>query len=72
MKSDRIKRSIELERSELGHNIQKLEKKVKSSMDWRVQFQHHPMTMISLAFGGGVLLSALMGDNRSSFPEGRG
>ena len=71
MKSDRIKRSIDLERSDLGRNIQQLERKAKSSMDWRTQFQQHPMTMIGLAFGGGVLLSALLGENRSSWPEAR-
>ena len=61
MRSDQIKRSIDVERSDLEGNIQQLEHKVKTAMDWRAQFQKNPMTMIGLAFGGGVLLSTAIG-----------
>ena len=66
MRSDRSKRSIDLERNDLGRNIQQLEHKVKTTMDWPAQFQKNPRTMIGLAFGGGVLLSSLIGGRRPS------
>ena len=66
MRSDQIKRSIDVERSDLEGNIQQLEHKVKTAMDWRAQFQKNPMTMIGLAFGGGVLLSTVIGGRHPS------
>jgi len=35
-------------------------------MDWRAQFKKNPMTMIGAAFGGGVLLSTLIGGHHHS------
>src|SRR5205823_15016299 len=66
MRSDQIKRSIDVERSDLEGNIQQLEHKVKTAMDWRAQFQRNPMTMIGLAIGGGVLLSTVIGGRHPS------
>jgi hypothetical protein len=71
MKSDRIKRSIDLQRGDLGRDIQELERRVKTTMDWRAQFQKSPMTMIGIAFGGGVLLSTLIGRAQHSRPARR-
>jgi hypothetical protein len=59
-KSDQLERHIRDERNELGRHISELQRKVKSAVDWRVQFKERPMTMIGLAFGGGILLSALL------------
>src|ERR1039457_4370277 len=39
---------------------------VKRAVDWRVQFEERPMSMIGLAFGGGVLLSTLIGGRSRS------
>lgn len=61
---DRIKRDIDIERSNLGRNIQQLEDKMRSSVDWRVQFQKKPAAMLGLAFGGGFLFSTLFGRRR--------
>jgi hypothetical protein len=61
---ERIAKHIEAERSQLGSNLQELEHKVKTATDWRAQFQKHPMTMIGVAFGGGVMLSTLLGQPR--------
>ena len=58
-KSDQIEREIRQKRDELSGNFDELEQKVKHLMDWRAQFDEHPGTMMALAFGGGVLLSAL-------------
>lgn len=70
-KSDQIERHIEQTRNELGENISELQEKVKSAVDWRAQFQERPMTMLGIAFGGGVLLSALIGGKSRSRSESR-
>jgi hypothetical protein len=63
-KSDQLERHIRDERNELGQHISELRQKVKSAVDWRVQFKERPMTMIGLAFGGGILLSAFLPNMR--------
>jgi hypothetical protein len=64
--SDRIEGHIRDQRNELGEHINELQEKVKRAVDWRVQFEERPMTMIGLAFGGGVLLSTLIGGRSRS------
>ena len=66
--SDQIERHIQETRNDLSDNFNELEAKVRTAVDWRVQFEERPMTMIALAFGGGVLLSALLPSRR---PRGR-
>ena len=61
--TSQIESHIENKRGDLGSNLQELEDKVKSATDWRQQFQKNPMTMVALAFGGGVLLAS-MGSGR--------
>src|SRR5260370_34951811 len=56
---DQIERHIYEKRNELGENIHELQQKVKTAGDWRAQFDRRPMTMMGLAFGGGLLLSML-------------
>lgn len=63
---DQIERHIRETRKDLGKNIDELESKVKKAFNWRAQFEDHPGTMIAVAFGGGVLLSALFSSNHSS------
>jgi hypothetical protein len=58
--SDQIERHIQETRNDLGDNFSELEVKVKTAVDWRAQFEERPMTMVALAFGGGILLSALL------------
>jgi hypothetical protein len=65
-KSDQLERHIHETRNELGENIHELQEKVRSSVDkvknsvdWRVQFQERPMTLIGIAFAGGLVASAL-------------
>jgi hypothetical protein len=58
--SDQIERHIQKTRNDLGDNFSELEEKVKTVVDWRAQFEERPMTMVALAFGGGILLSALL------------
>src|SRR5258707_8477858 len=63
--TDQIERQIEQKRNELSENFTELEDKVKSAVDWRAQFEERPGTMLALAFGGGILLSALLPRGRS-------
>lgn len=58
--SDQIERHIQRTRDELSDNVNELEVRVKTVLDWRAQVEAHPGTMMALAFGGGVLLSALL------------
>lgn len=58
--SDQIEREIAETRSELGQNFNELERKVKDLGDWRRQFDQHTGTMLALAFGGGMIVSAFL------------
>ena len=72
-KSNEIERNIEQTRAELGSNLQALEEKVKGAADWRRQFDKSPLTMIGLAFGGGMLLAAAVGGrSRLSYADRHG
>jgi hypothetical protein len=73
--SDQIERHIQETRNDLSENLSELEEKVKTAVDWRAQFEERPMTMMALAFGGGLLLSAVLPSARSSrrrYAEDRG
>ena len=59
-KTDEIERHIREQRDELGQNISELQRKVKNTLDWRVQFEQHPMAMLGIALGGGLLLSGIV------------
>ena len=66
-KANRIESHIEQQRRECRDNLLELKQKVRRSVDWRVQCEERPMTMVGIAVGGGVLLSILMGGwSRSS------
>jgi len=53
-------------RDDLGANLHELEKKVKDITDWRYHYQNHPMALMGVAFGGGILLATMMGKSRSA------
>ena len=42
-KSDQLERHIREERNELSQHISELHQKVKSAVDWRVQFNERPL-----------------------------
>jgi hypothetical protein len=63
-RTDQIEQHIESTRHELGNNLHELENKVKQAADWRTYYERSPMTMVGVAFGGGVLLAAFMGGRR--------
>ncbi|HSU60864.1 MAG TPA: hypothetical protein VLI55_16240 [Bryobacteraceae bacterium] len=58
-KSDQIEREIQLERGQLGSNLNELQSRVEEATDWRVQFQKKPMLMMGVALGGGLLLASM-------------
>jgi hypothetical protein len=64
--TDQIESHIETKREDLQGNLRELERKVKSATDWRQQFQNHTGTMVAAAFGGGMLISAMVGRKRPS------
>jgi hypothetical protein len=60
-RTDQIENQIEDKREDLKSNLQELETRVKTAPDWRHYFAEHTGTMIAAAFGGGVLLAAMLG-----------
>jgi hypothetical protein len=64
--TNQIESFIENKREDLGSNLQELEQKVKSITDWRQQFRNNPMTMVAVAFGGGVALASMLGSGRGN------
>ena len=69
--SSRIERHIQQERRDCRDNMTELKHRMARSVDWRVHCNERPLTMMGLAFGGGVLLSALIGGTRRpTRPEG--
>ena len=66
--TDQIAAHIERTREDLGSNLEELEARVKSAVDWRSQFRRHPGRMALAALLGGALLS-LMVAGRSRPPR---
>ena len=60
-----IEAHIEDTREDLGSNLHELEQKVKSVTDWKQHFQTNPMTMLGVAFGGGILLATMLGGRKN-------
>jgi hypothetical protein len=69
--TNQIESYIENKREDLGSNLAELETKVKSFTDWRGQFRNNPMTMVGVAFGGGVLLASMLGGRSRQRSGGR-
>ena len=63
--TSQIEAHIEDTRADLGSNLQELEQKVKSVTDWKQHFQKNPMTLLGVAFGGGILLATMLGGGKS-------
>lgn len=61
---DRLEREVLTERESLNANLHELEHRVRSAVDWRTQVDRHPWTMVAVAIGCGVVLSAIVGGPR--------
>jgi hypothetical protein len=59
--SEQVERHIEERRNSLSNDISELERKAKEAVDWRAQVEQRPGTMMSIAFGAGILLAAVLG-----------
>jgi hypothetical protein len=70
-RADEIEQDIHKTRANLSDNLDELEQKVRSTFDWRTQFQERPLTMLAVAFGGGVLASALLPSRRRRYLDRR-
>jgi len=57
--TNQIEREIAQRRSELSDNLIELKQRAKAAVDWRSQVEERPGTMLAVAFGGGIILSAL-------------
>jgi hypothetical protein len=62
--TDQIKHEIALCRGELAQNINELEHRVKTTLDFRQQFHRHTGAILGAAFGGGLLLGWMSGGGR--------
>lgn len=56
--SDRIERHIEQTREKLGRNLNELESRVRTTLDWRTRYERNPWAVLGLAFGAGAALAA--------------
>jgi hypothetical protein len=57
--TNQIEWEIAQKRNELGNNLIELKQRAKAAVDWRSQVEERPGTMLAVAFGGGIVLSAL-------------
>ena len=69
--TNEIEAHIEGTREDLGSNLNALEQKIKSVTDWKHYFNSSPMTMLGVAFGGGIVLATMLGGSKNRRP-GRG
>jgi len=57
--TNQIEWEIAQKRNELSDNLIELKQRAKAAVDWRSQVEERPGTMLAVAFGGGIVLSAL-------------
>lgn len=63
--TEQIEKHIEQTHENLSSNLHELELKVRAVTDWKQQFQSNPMTMLGVAFGGGIALAAMLRGGKS-------
>jgi hypothetical protein len=63
--SDVLEREIADEHEALAENLAVLEGQAKDLVDWRTYVRKSPLTMVGVAFGSGLLISAIAGSPRS-------
>jgi hypothetical protein len=67
--ADDIRYDVERARERLGANLNELQYRMKSELDWRVQFQRRPWAFLGAAFGLAFLIGmALSGGLRRRAP----
>jgi len=58
---EQIERHIHRTRARLEQNVAELRTRVRSNLDWRVQYRRYPAAFAAAAFGGGLLFSIMIG-----------
>jgi len=58
---DRLEREVSQTRTSLRENVGELQARAKHMTDWRAQVNEHPMAMMGLALGGGLLAASMLG-----------
>jgi ElaB/YqjD/DUF883 family membrane-anchored ribosome-binding protein len=58
---DDIKKDIEEARERLGANLNQLEYRVKSTLDWRAHVDRNPLAFVGGAFGVAFLIGWMSG-----------
>jgi hypothetical protein len=66
--TDQIERHLDRERAVLLANLEELENRVRSVVDWRRRYRSNPSLWIGVAFVGGLLM-ALAAGRRAGSPE---
>jgi len=59
--ADDIKREIEQARERLGADLNQLEYRVKSTLDWRSHMDRNPLAFVGGAFGVAFLIGLMIG-----------
>jgi hypothetical protein len=57
--TDRIEQHIDREREMLRSNLEELEDRVRSAVDWRRQFRSNTAAFLGLALSGGLLIGLM-------------
>jgi hypothetical protein len=65
--TDRLEQHLQDERRALRSNLEELEDRVRSAVDWRRQFRSNMAAFLGLALGGGLLIG-LMTARRTAVP----
>jgi hypothetical protein len=66
---DDIRYDVEVARARLGADLNELQYRMKSELDWRVHFRRHPWAFLAAAFGLAALFSmAISGGPRRRAP----
>jgi hypothetical protein len=57
--TNQIEQEIRERRSDLGRNLDTLERKARELADWRTHYREHPAAFIGAAIGAGLMLGLL-------------
>ena len=63
---DEIQEHIHRTRGNLNRNLDEPKNRARSAFDWRARFEERPLTMLSVALGGGMLAAVLIPRRRRS------
>jgi len=65
--TDRIEQHLDQERQALRSNLEELEDRVRSVVDWRRQFRGNTAAFLGVAFGGGLLIGLMTARRAQAF-----